>query len=254
MSSAVCSIDGCDRPANVPGSARGWCRGHYKRWMRRGDPLAPAPPPKYPSICSIEGCGRPANVPGAARGWCVAHYKRWRKRGSPTSPTPLPKRRPAVDRFWTKVTQGEPDACWEWQGARDSLGYGFFRVTPGETMRRSHRVAWELTNGPILSGLLVCHQCDNPPCCNPAHLFLGTNADNMADRNHKGRTTKGRVLHCGESSGRSTKLTLAEVEAIVAAYAAGGISQESLGHLHGVSQTQIGRIIRGERWRVARQL
>jgi hypothetical protein len=204
------------------------------------------------TVCSIEGCAQPANVPGSARGWCRGHYKRWLRRGDPASPTPVPKRRSATDRFWEKVAKGEPGSCWEWQGSRDELGYGFFRVRSNETMRKAHRVAWELTYGPIPPGQQVCHRCDNPPCCNPADLFLGTHADNMADRNHKGRSTKGRIAHCGEHSGRAAKLTLVDVQDITRSYAAGGISQRELGIRYGVSQTQIGRIIRGDRWRLAR--
>lgn len=115
-------------------------------------------------------------------------------------------------------------------------------------MSKAHRVGWELVNGPIPTSMLVCHTCDNPPCCSPAHWFLGTNFDNMQDRNAKGRTTKGRTVHHGEGSGRSAKLSLEQVRAIRAVYVAGGVSQAVLGIEHGVSQTQISRIIRGIRW------
>lgn len=93
-------------------------------------------------------------------------------------------------RFWDKVCFGQPDACWEWAGARKgSQGYGEFGVN--RMPATAHRVAWELTHGPIPDGLFVLHRCDNPPCCNPAHLFLGTHQDNMADRDAKGRVAHG---------------------------------------------------------------
>lgn len=80
--------------------------------------------------------------------------------------------------------------CFEWQGARMAIingrqGYGRLRVDGVE--RYAHRYAWESVNGPIPEGMFVCHACDNPPCINPAHLFLGTQADNNRDRIAKGR-------------------------------------------------------------------
>lgn len=88
-----------------------------------------------------------------------------------------------------------PLACWPWTGLR-SKGYGRFKV--GDKNRYfAHRVAWELANGPIrrdLGELVVMHTCDNPPCCNPAHLRLGTDADNQADMRAKGRHAHGPAL------------------------------------------------------------
>lgn len=85
-------------------------------------------------------------------------------------------------RFWAKVDRG--DDCWEWTGIKDPNGYGRCGMF-GETL--AHRVAWKLTREAIPGGLFVLHRCDNPPCCNPDHLFLGTQADNIADMDHKGR-------------------------------------------------------------------
>lgn len=193
-------------------------------------------------ICSISGCPRAA----VARTWCRAHWKHWRRWGDPEYFQTERPRTPAADRFWPKVAKGKPGKCWEWQAARDPLGYGFFRMVPGEPMWRAHRAAWVLTHGPIPENLILCHRCDNPPCCNPKHLYLGTHADNMADKSARGRSST-TPPHYGESS-PSAKVTAAQVAAIRAAYAAGGVSQRELGEEHGISQTQVGRIVRRVRW------
>lgn len=90
--------------------------------------------------------------------------------------------------FWASVEKTE--SCWLWGGYRTSQGYGVVRKwANGRWLRAkmAHRVAWQLTNGPIPDGLFACHHCDNPPCCNPSHLFLGTAADNARDMIIKGR-------------------------------------------------------------------
>lgn len=95
-------------------------------------------------------------------------------------------------RFWPKVDKsGGQDGCWEWKGCTDNTrngGYGMF--TMDYRSHRAHRIAYELTHGPIPDGLVACHHCDNPRCCNPSHLFIGTVADNNADRERKGRSNR----------------------------------------------------------------
>lgn len=90
------------------------------------------------------------------------------------------------DRFMSRIdSSGGPDSCWPWTGATDTRGYG--HVKSGYHGFRTHRVAWKIHNGPIPEGANVLHRCDNRPCCNPAHLFLGTIRDNAVDMVAKGR-------------------------------------------------------------------
>ena len=91
-------------------------------------------------------------------------------------------------RFWSKVNVGEPDECWEWQEkSRHEHGYGVFRPTKDSGTVKAHRFAWSVTNGEIPSGQVLRHKCDNPPCCNPNHLVIGTQADNVADMHERNR-------------------------------------------------------------------
>ena len=91
-----------------------------------------------------------------------------------------------LSRFWAKVEIREPNECWPWTGATVK-GYGQLYAGRGLPPKKAHVAAYEIANGSILDNLHVCHTCDNPPCCNPSHLWLGTNLDNHKDKDEKGR-------------------------------------------------------------------
>jgi len=97
------------------------------------------------------------------------------------------------ERFWKKV--GQEEGCWEWTASGDGI-YGYGHLVIAGRIEKAHRVSWEIHHGPISPGLWVLHECDNPPCVRPDHLFLGTAATNAADRNRKGRGAMQQKTHC----------------------------------------------------------
>lgn len=138
------------------------------------------------------------------------------------------------------VLKGNPDECWLWTGVKNTRGYGKIYDTESYLV---HRVAFVLENGPFDWELDVCHSCDNPPCCNPNHLFLGTALDNMRDRDGKGR----RASPIGEKNGRS-KITREEVDRIrLLAYL--GVTYEHIMEEYGICRNSVGMIVRHETWK-----
>lgn len=159
-----------------------------------------------------------------------------------------------AQRFWANVDRsGGEAACWEWTRKRLPNGYGHVKITQRHTY--AHRVAWELASGRITNGLYVLHRCDNPPCCNPAHLFLGTASDNARDREAKGRgaVKKGQPLPWTAGGAHGTdysnaKLNDAAVREIRGRYRAGGVTQSALAAEYGVHQSIVSEVVNGKGW------
>lgn len=156
-----------------------------------------------------------------------------------------------VDHFWENICKTE-GGCWDWKNAVDRRGYGKMGLKyPGTKRSRmllSHRVAFYLTTGEFPSKLSVLHHCDRPVCCNPDHLFLGTQLDNMRDMIQKGRkSTQHSTRTMGEKV-NTAKLNADQVREIRRLYAEGH-TQENLGALYKVTSVNISAIIRRETWK-----
>jgi len=150
-----------------------------------------------------------------------------------------------ADRFWAKVDVRGRDECWEWTAARNRRGYGVFRL-PGRRNVLAHRFAFVASGGVLASkapgrtgavGEVVCHRCDNPSCCNPKHLFVGTQADNLADMVRKGRRRNSR-----------TKLTPTVAKELRSRYTGKRGEQKALAREFGISPQLVNDVLRGRAW------
>lgn len=153
-----------------------------------------------------------------------------------TARVPTKIRKPSLARRFDRGVArwgAAKEDCWLWIGCRTRAGYGL--IGHGGRLIYTHRVAWALTIGPIPDGLWVLHKCDNPPCVNPAHLFLGTNRDNMIDMARKGRQG-------------GTKLTAEQVRQI-RFRCSEGIPQRKVAAQYGVTQAMVSLLHRRQWWK-----
>ncbi len=154
-----------------------------------------------------------------------------------------PKREKVIERFWSKIAVGGPDECWDWQAGTAEGGYGRFKIASFE-QRHANRVAWAIANDQEPGDLVVRHTCDRPVCCNPAHLLLGTHADNTRDKMERGRHRNGD--HRGERNGRAM-LANADVAKIVGCFR-DGLNNMQIARRFPVGHALVSRIRTGRSW------
>lgn len=154
------------------------------------------------------------------------------------------------DALWAHTDRSS--GCWLWLGAKDTHGYGYlqrhtWRDDAGKrhmVWAKAHRLSWGFANGrEIPDGLCVCHSCDTPACINPDHLFLGTKADNNADKDRKGRGHYERRRGAGNPNAR---LTIDDVRAIRGM--SGSLTQQVIADRFRVAQAYISRVVRHKVW------
>ena len=157
------------------------------------------------------------------------------------------------DNVLAKISIGNDAECWNWSASKDPRGYGLCSVQ--KHTFRAHRVVYAIAFGVVPRGMFVCHRCDNPSCCNPSHLFLGTTDDNMADKVAKGRQSRG-PAHAAliyerspkGSNSHNAKLTEASVREI-RELRRSGQTVSHLARTYGVTRTAINSAIHGRSWR-----
>lgn len=148
------------------------------------------------------------------------------------------------DRFNSRLKKNPATGCLEWQGARFPEGYGKIHIRP--KVLRTHRVAWALANGRWPGEMMVCHSCDNPCCCNPEHLWLGSNSDNQVDAVKKGRRSHIEPTK-GQKNGMA-RITEGEAREIIRLISEGQ-TNKAIAQIYGISHAQVSLIRLGKSWR-----
>lgn len=235
----TCSAANCSRSARATTPAGVACQMHYLRYWSKGTFEKRPPSPIFAEyVCAECGASVTQNYrqnktrmakPKFCSEACNQVYRR--RNGVRTAP----------DRFWSKVQRGSEHECWPWVGHRNRLGYGRFTYVRGMTQQAT-RIAWLLWHGSLPpNDMFVCHSCDNPPCVNPNHLWLGTCKQNVQDMVQKGRHNP--TPKRGEESNKA-KLSAAQALEIYNS----NEPHKVLAERYGVSATAIYWIKTGKNW------
>ena len=187
--------------------------------------------------CAIPACDTVAR----SRGWCKKHYTRWERTGDPEGMRVTYYREITAKNFHKFYNIDKTTGCWVWSGfLREGCGPSGWGTYGRCGNHYAHRMSWELYRGLVPPKLYVCHRCDNPPCVNPGHLFLGNATENMRDAWDKGRMPRGEQC-------RKAKLTEYAVR-LIRERAANGATQRFLAADFNVTQTTISHVIHKRSW------
>lgn len=234
----VCKIDGCENVCY----AYGICAKHEWRRKKYGDPNVLT---LKRNICKVSDCESFCH----GLGYCSKHYQKFKKYGDPVPNiprTPHNKGRSKYSSVGQRFLDGfaalSDRECWVWTGGY-FLDYGYGGMTHDGKNYKAHRFSYEHHVGPIPAGMYVCHKCDNPPCVNPSHLFLGTPNQNVQDRHSKGR----------DASMKGSKNPLAKLSEFkiqeIRKMLSDGASYKKIAALYQVSSALIGQVKRGIIWK-----
>lgn len=189
---------------------------------------------------------RPCSVPDCDRkhsrhGFCEMHAKRHARHNDVNRAI-----KPMEIRLMEKVNKNAATGCWEWTGTTTKFGYGMLGGSSPLWRKMAHRISFELFKGAIPEGLFVLHYCDNPPCVNPDHLFVGTTRDNVLDKERKGRGN-----HPRGNDLPISKLNPDAVREIRASYRRGvyGYGIPSMAKRFRVDEKSIRMLLAGKTWR-----
>ena len=228
----TCSVTRCEKPVQ----ARGYCTNHYALWRKNGDPTKKTTRwdghTKVDKVCSVDGCDKRSGKAGM----CGMHRQRVSRHGDPSIVLPRRVGRSTPEKFWARLNVLGPTECWEFVGSKDSWGYG--QLTYQGKLWKANRLAFFLTHGRLPEPMAL-HHCDNPPCCNPSHLYEGDGSQNMRDMYARGRGNR----PTGDAHYMARDKPLPEQAAeIAAAYRAGGRLMRDIAVDFGVSTDTVRRI------------